>query len=190
MDKRLDVNGVKTQIERVHLDFLCKNFSLKKIQREYLIAGFMPDLTDSLDYESLLEVKTSNYPLNNFKNRKKSQYEWWSLSKDQISDYEFAREIGNHTLYWIFVLGYTRNELTSYRKISEDIILLRDIYVLPWNIHKKINATNKDQKHIGKNNLMPKLIDYTQIKDVNTNKIANLYFDSKLPEKMKSVFLC
>jgi len=145
-----DVNSVKTRIETIHLDYLCNNFNLIRPAAEFKTDNVRLDLT-GIDGKCLFELKSRNFPENQANKRKRpiSDFSWWQLWEDQIKNYEeFAKEKGINP-FWIFLLANTEKELSKTKDLDEDLIIKRDIYVLPWDAYNLTNVTNSNQRYLG-----------------------------------------
>jgi hypothetical protein len=131
------------QIERVNLAFLAKNFCLESTRESW-----GPDLASTID-ERTYELKGRSYPKyqanKNGYTLPKSSFAWWKLSSEQIN----LHATNDSEEYFIFILNYIKRRLSTYAQISERIISHRDMYVLPWNVHKLVSATPRTDLNVG-----------------------------------------
>ncbi|MBT3836649.1 hypothetical protein HOD05_00205 [Candidatus Woesearchaeota archaeon] len=106
---------------------------------------------DLIGKEAIFELKSRTYPLvqNGMRKRPRSDFEWWPLDVDQIKNYEGHSQNSELTLYWLLLLGQSKNAPTEMRSVSERSILYRDIYVLPWDAHHLVDPAPSGKKHLG-----------------------------------------
>ncbi len=121
-------------IERLHSNYLCSEFKLSRPQFEDGPAF------DLIGGNTIFELKSRTFPLNQEDGRRRfrSDYGWWQLDDEQIKRYEQWVAAKNYSLSWIFVLAEIENKITLCDSFSEEDILHRDIYVVPWEVYKLV----------------------------------------------------
>mgnify|MGYP001611857950 CR=1 FL=1 len=123
-------------IEKLHLDYLCSQFNFSQPSFENGPAF------DLVFRNVIFELKSRTFPLNQENERKRfrSDYAWWQLDEQQIKRYERWVNEKNYSLSWIFVLGDVMNNLTLSDSFSETDVLHREIYIVPWDVYKKVSV--------------------------------------------------
>ena len=148
----MDEYSSKSEIEKVHIDYLCRNFALETAESANLrFPDFKPDLCGVEDLAmTLFEVKTRIFPRNQIgEKRPRSSFAWWSLHTKQIECYQRAARTNNFDLFWIFLIGTTEERVSSNRELSEKLVRERDIYVVPWEAHGLVESTEVELKYLG-----------------------------------------
>jgi hypothetical protein len=146
----LSNGSVKNYLENVHLAYLCENFNLDRYPvQQHQDSVIQPDLVGQPN--ALFELKSRMFPQTQRGKRKRpiSDFAWWKLDITQIRSYEEHIQNTDLRLYWILLLGQAKDEPTRMRNVSEQSILHRDVYVLPWDAHNLVNTAQSGDKHIG-----------------------------------------
>jgi len=176
MKPRLERNT----LERIHLLYLVENFAFMILTVDMSFVDFKPDLVGLGEKDTLFELKTRVYPVNQSGERKrpKSDFAWWPLEMTQIRRYERYAESHGSEIFWLLILGYSNCEVREIK--SEGAFYQRDIYVVPWEIYKPIAARN--QTHIGLNTLVRLEL---QRYDIGS---CSVYIDRTVSEKVGRYF--
>lgn len=130
------LSEARSGIERLHLDYLCSEFKL-----------LLPHFEDAPAFDlvarnTIFELKSRTFPQyqENTRRRFRSDYGWWQLDDEQIKRYEQWAAGKDYSLSWIFVLGDVVKKMTLCDSCSEEDILHRDIYVVPWDVYKMVSV--------------------------------------------------
>lgn len=154
----VDKERGRIDAERIHIGYLCRNFRLQeKVRHRFAhIGNLFPDLFSvEEDPEArpaaVFELKSRIYPTeqDGKVHRQISQFGWWDLHEPQIQRYELFRRKNNVDLAWILVLARTQLQLRHIPELNEEVILWRDIYVVPWEAYKLVNVGKRDRRHLG-----------------------------------------
>jgi len=144
------LSQARESIEKIHLEFLCENFKLRRALPSISPKGYEFDLTAD---KNLFELKSRTFPKNqngHYKKRPKSDYEWWKCEVKQTEVYEHWAKVNEYSLYWLFLRGDTQKSLTQINSLNEDSIIKREIYLLPWKTYNIVNPDARGTaRHIG-----------------------------------------
>lgn len=148
-----DPNSVKTRLEQLHLDFLCRVLFLERFENVYDITGNNHTDLSTDDGNHAFELKSRTGPIqritphnNRIRPFTDTAYFESFYRADQKTVYEEQAENIGFSLNYIFSLALSNKQATE-MDILEESIIERLIFILPWNINDII--LRKNQRHIG-----------------------------------------
>lgn len=179
-------------LEQIHIDHLCSILDLERFDpknNSHNASAFYngkPDLVSSIDPKIFFELKTRIFPQEQEgkRYRPKHDHTWWRVDTSQIRKYQSA--IDNHEvdIYWMFLIATMNKQPCRMDIISEEDIIKRELYLLPWQAHTLAASAQRQYINVGLGKICSEY-EFNRFKVDNTE----VFISSEIPHKRLQLFM-